>query len=464
VTRCGNPPRYLERKKAGARLGWRPPVLPDTALDLENLELHSRKRPRAADGGVLGHLGRLIHLDAALSVMLHAIKALVALFVNWLVLREFSIGNFVVWSVTSSILVVAAASDLGIGQYAVTRMINSARSEWGTHMSASLGALMPLALVAALIVFALIDGPTAYRAIMALLIALRTLTIPYSAVLNAANQFKIRKAVELSSYVLLALLVGALTFLHATVHLALLSLNASFFLGALLTAVLSTRYVPFHASLSSWSASRSMRVFRSAVPFTVNNLTGLLTYGGFMWLSSLVLPKQDVAKLAVLHAFVLMNAYQLYDVFLRSRQADLADPLRLPPYRALNLLIMLTMPVAFFLVGRQAVQLIDIRVHITSLEAVLFGLLLAFELGNLFAQSITQVRLALVARLNAYSALRAVMLVGFALAGFLPIAERARLPLLLGILALGSAVAFGYLIRNCRADWRDNNARGIHAG
>ena len=82
-------------------------------------------------------LRRLFSADAGLSLLLHALKALVALFVNWLVLRHFAVSDFVVWSVTSSILIVATASDLGIGQYTVTQLVSAKRSEWSRYVSES---------------------------------------------------------------------------------------------------------------------------------------------------------------------------------------------------------------------------------------------------------------------------------------------------------------------------------------
>ena len=132
----------------------------------------------------------------------------------------------------------------------------------------------------------------------------------------------------------------------------------------------------------------------------VNTLSGLLTYGGLIWLSSRVLPEAQVAKLAVLHSFVLINMYQLYDVFLKARQADLTSKARRSLYRRLNLLFMLALPPLFVLAGRQALALIGNPVDIGLLETALFGLFMAFEMGNLFVQSITQVNHGLVHRLH----------------------------------------------------------------
>ena len=403
---------------------------------------------------------RLFSLDAGLSLLMHGLKAGVALFVNWLVLRHFAVDDFLTWSVTSSILVIATASDFGVGQYTVTRLINSERSTWATAVSESLAAVAPLALLAGAFVFVAIGAPPAvYRLTMAVLLAARIATIPFAAVLNAVNQFKIRKMIELGGYVAAALGILFVIETDGDVRSALVLLNATFLLGALLTVVAAARYVPFLASIRIGSPLRSLHVFREAVPFTLNNLSGLATYGGFVWLASLSLPDPDAAKLAVLHGFVLVNLYQLYDVLLKARQADLADSRRLRPYGQLNLLVMLSLPPLFLLAGREALGLIGNPLVLATPETALFGLFMALELGNLFVQSVVQVRASLAHRLKDYSLVRSVMLASFAVAAFVPTAEGHRLIVLLALLSLGSALSFAYMWRIIRMNDVDGGHR-----
>ena len=396
---------------------------------------------------------RLILSDAGPSLAFHLLKALVALALNWLVLHHFPVKDFVTWSVTSSILIVATASDLGIGQYTTTRLINSSPDDWREHIGRGLTALIPLALVAFTFVLVVLSGPSLfYRAAMALLLAERIVTIPFVAVLHATNRFKIRKAIELGAYVGAALLVGGTAIIGADIHAALLALNAAFFVGQVLMAAAALGYLPANGRIRLTAPSRSLDTLRMAVPFMVNNVTGLLTYGGFIWLSSFALTQSDVATLAVLHSFFLINAYQIYDVVLKARQADLADPDRLPLFRMLNILLMVALPPAFLIAGPKAAALIDHRILLDPVDAALFGLFMTFELGNLFAQSIAQVNLTLAKRLNAYSMIKSGTLVSFALASSAPVAEIWRLPLLLALLSSGSAIAYLYLIRQIRRE------------
>lgn len=407
---------------------------------------------------------RLFSLDAGLSLLMHGLKAGVALFVNWLVLRHFAVDDFLTWSLTSSILIVATASDLGIAQYTVTRLINTPRAEWSKAVSESVNALIPLSVVAGGFVFlAINDAPLLYRSAMAILLAARIVTIPFWAVLNAVNQFKIRKVLELAGYLVAALGIMVIVQANGDIRVALVLLNATFLLSAVLNVAVAARYVSFKRSVQVAPLRESFavfrQVFRAALPFMLINVSGLLTYGGFVWLASLALPDRDAAKLAVLHGFVLVNLYQLYDVLLKARQADLADSRRLRPYGQLNVLVMLSLPPLFLLAGREALGLIGNPLVLATPETALFGLFMAFELGNLFVQSVVQVRASLTRRLNDYSLVRSAMLASFAVAAFVPTAEDHRLIVLLALLSLGSALSFAYMWRIIRMNDVDGGHR-----
>jgi len=341
---------------------------------------------------------------------------------------------------------IATASDLGIGQYTVMRLINSDHSEWPAHVSQSIGALLPLAIAAGVFVFLAIDGTSeTYKLAMASMLTIRILTIPFAAVLNALNQFKIRKAIDLVSYCLAALGIVIIVWSEREIELALLTLNATFVVGAILTVLAAAKFHPVRASISTSAIRPSLRVLRGAMPFMANNLTTLLTYGGFIWLCSLALPKADVAKLAVLHSFALVNLYQFYDVFLKARQADLADPEKVGPYRKLNALVLAATPVLFIIAGRDVLALIGNPVIIDTTTTVLFSLFMASELGNLYAQSIVQVKNSLVDRLKVYSIIRLGMLPVFLLIGNITSANDYRLYALIVLLSLLSIASYLYL-------------------
>lgn len=389
----------------------------------------------------------LLNWDSVISLVMHVLKALVALALNWIVLRSFGVDEFVVWSVTSSVLIVAAAADLGIGQYVVTQLINARRDEWSCYVGQGLGALLPMTLIATFFILIELDGPTwLYIAAMSLIAAIRFLTIPFAAVLNAANEYKIRKVIEFVAYLFALILITAAILGKGDVYTALIILNATFLIAAVLTVLIAKRHIRLRLVIGSIDVRQSWTVFRAAIPFTLNNLTGLLTYGGFIWLSSTVLNDDDVAKLAVLHTFVLTNLFQFYDVFLKARQADLGIAARLGSYIKVNFVVMLVLPLAFFVGGREALALIGIGdVSFTGVEAGLYGLFIGLELGNLFVQSLAQVNLALVGYLKAYAAMRMAVLAVFLLVGLLNVPSELALLILLGGLSVGSLATFTYL-------------------
>jgi hypothetical protein len=386
----------------------------------------------------------LMNGDAILSIAFHCAKALVALLVNWLVLKFYSVDDYVLWAVASSILMIAPTSEMGIGQLTVTRLIHNEKSEWRRILDEATYSLIPLMFLAGLFVFlALAHDSLGYASAMAVILAVRLIAIPYSAVLNAMNQFKARKAFEFIAYALAALLIWAIAVQGLEVRWALIVLNASFTVGAFGAILYARRFLPPRAAIRAESfreiRATTIALYRSSIPFMLVNLSGLLTYGGFIWAASFVLGTHEVAKLSILHAFILMNLYQVYDVFLKARQADLASPQLTLPYRRLNTLMILTLPVVFAVIGPPLLPLFSENVDYTRAEIALFGLFMACELGNLFALSVAQMRPAMISKLQRYCLLRLMIFFAFVLP-LLPMGDSVSS---LSILILGLSVISG---------------------
>lgn len=367
-------------------------------------------------------LRKLLLSDSSISLILHGLKSVLALAINWMVLAQFSSANYVTWAVSSSILVVATASDLGIGQYATTQLIHATPDRWTAIVRDSLVALAPLALGAVAFVYlALGNQPTVYKAAMATFIGLRVLSIPFGAVLNAVNQFKLRKAIEVCVYLASALLIAWVAYADKPVLWALLTLNALFMVGGFVTIRLAARYFDVRALwVNLPECARLGRVYRESVHFMANNLCGLLTYGGFIWVSSFILAEEALAKLAVLHTFILINAYQVYDVVLRARQADLIRAEHVKRMRILNTVLMVVCPIFAFIFGDALLSLITKGMEFSQGEIVLFSVFLVIELGFLLIQSVVQVSPQLVRLLSRYAlvklALQAMAVVTYSLA------------------------------------------------
>lgn len=350
-------------------------------------------------------LRRYFFSDTAISLFLHLLKLTIALAINWIILAQFPLADFAIWAITSSILIVATASDLGIGQYATAQLIHASNEQKKSIVLESTFALVPLSIVAVFFVyFALGNQPLFYKVAMVIFIGFRILTVPFGAVLNSVNQFKLRKVIELGIYIFSLAIVLWVAYSGESVLWALLAFNFAFMVGGFITIIVSRRYLEFHSiNLRQSSIFNIGQVYCSSVPFMVNNLTGLLTYGGFIWISSFILNTNDIARLSILHTFILINAYQIYDVTLRARQADLVYASYISKIRKVNIVLMVFYPLLVFIFGRELLSFVKEAVEFSKIEIFLFSAFVAIELGFLMVQSIAQVNKGLIPYLIRYS-------------------------------------------------------------
>lgn len=343
------------------------------------------------------HIAKLrciLFSDAGLSLLLHVVKSVLALLVNWIVLSRFPSVDYVTWAVTSSLLMVATASDLGIGQYTITRLMHTEREYWTSVLRESTVALLPLSLIGSVFVFfALGIQPVVYKVVMALCIGFRILTIPSGALLNAINQYKQRKAIEAVTYLFAAIAIAALAATQTPIIWVLLTLNIAFLAGGGITFLAGKRYlrVANNKSYSKYKEQAIGNLYRASYPYMLNNLTGLLTYGGLIWLCSFFLDTDALARLSILHTFILVNAYQIYDVFLKARQADMVNDKHVTMMGYVNSGLMLLSPVLVLLLGPTVLGWFAPRQIFSSLELSLFAAFLSLEFGFLFLQSVMQV-------------------------------------------------------------------------
>lgn len=330
--------------------------------------------------------------DGFVSLFFHGLKSLVVLYINWIVLNKLPNKDYVEWSITSSILMIATASDLGIGQHTVTLLIHSKKELRKNILFNSCVAITPLFLLSFIFVFLSLSGQKYYVFLMAFFVSLRLFSIPFGALLNATNNFKTRKIIEFVTYVFAAISISIILLYRKDVYLSLLSLNISFILGSIITILATLKYLPQNIFVRDISIFQTTtKVFLGSLPYLVNNLTALLTYGGFIWFSSFVLPDISIGKLAVLHSFLFMTLYQVYDVFLRSKQADLILPLKITFLLKLNKYIILFACIFLILAGKYFLKFIAPGMIFTITEIIYFSLFVLVEFFYLIIQSIVQV-------------------------------------------------------------------------
>jgi hypothetical protein len=400
-------------------------------------------------------LRRALLSDSGLSLLLHGLKSGLALLVNWLVLAHFASADYVTWAVTSSVLIVATASDLGIGQYTTTRLLHTPRGQWSMVLREATAALLPLSLIGSIFVYVALGAqPAVYKAAMATCIGLRILTIPSGALLNAINQFKLRKAIETTVYLAAAAVIAVLAWTQAPILCALLALNIAFLFGGGLTVVAARRHVPATqiACASTPAPAQSLRtVYWSSAPYLVNNLTGLLTYGGFIWLCSLFLATEALARLSVLHTFILINAYQIYDVLLKSRQGDLIHAEHAARMGRVNTALMALTPVLALTLCPTVLGWFAPRLSFPDAELLLFGAFLSLEFGFLYLLSVMQVDPAKAAVLTRCSLVKFVAQ-ATTLSACIAMQTRATtlIPFLLAV-SLTTAVGYAICLRQLRS-------------
>lgn len=347
--------------------------------------------------GTIGHMVKFrsaLLSDSGLSLLLHVLKSALALLVNWIILARFPSVDYVTWAVTSSLLMVATASDLGIGQYTTTRLLHIRREYWTSVLREATIALFPLSLLGAVFVFvALGTQPAVYKVAMAIGIGFRILTIPSGALLNAINQFKLRKAIEAATYLFAATAIAAMAITKVPIIWALLTLNIAFLVGGFVTVVISRRQlmVANNTSVTAYQQQAIGTLYRASYPYMLNNMTGLLTYGGLIWLCSFFLDTEALARLSVLHTLILINSYQIYDVLLKARQGDMVNAKHVARMGQVNTLLMLLTPVLALLLAPSVLGWFAPRQIFSSLELVLFAAFLSLEFGFLYLQSVIQV-------------------------------------------------------------------------
>jgi hypothetical protein len=330
--------------------------------------------------------------EGFVSLFFHGLKSIVVLFINWIILNKLDSKDYVVWSITSSVLMIATASDLGIGQHTVTLLIHAKKELRKSILINACIAISPLFLLSFGFVYLSLSGAAYYVFLMALFVSFRLFSIPFGALLNATNKFKIRKIIELITYVIAAIEILAIVHFKKDVNLSLLALNISFIIGSAITVLIALKDVPNNPVVLDGSIFKStLTVLRGSLPFLVNNLTGLLTYGGFIWISSFVLPGFLIAKLSVLHSFLFMTLYQVYDVFLRSKQADLTLPEKIKFILKLNRFLALATSVFMLIAGIFLLKIIAPKLQFSIFELLFFLIFVIVEFCYLIIQSIVQV-------------------------------------------------------------------------
>lgn len=267
-----------------------------------------------------------------ISLAAFGVKGAASVAVSIFLANKLGASEFALWSAVFSFGIVLSLADLGIGQLLLTSFFEG--NFKGRDPEVMLwNAVAAMSMLAAALLFC---APAALRSSPAIadlpgvfpitaLIVLRLPLIPFGAMLSAAARFHERKVIEAASYVVGATAVAVATQFGTSLALMLVLMNGAITGGSVLAAARAVSLSPAGLRIRGVASSEVWHLYRGAWPYFVNNLSGLVVYGGFVALSSWALPTDNLAKLAVLHGFVFMQVFQVFDLVFRSNQTRLDD-------------------------------------------------------------------------------------------------------------------------------------------
>lgn len=257
-------------------------------------------------------------------------KGICAFVINYCVANRLSVEHFALWSTFFSFGTILSVADCGLGQLVLTTLHEQKRAETGDArlLSNSVAGLGVLSTVAFLCVLALFAYGNAFAGIswkeaIVALIVFRLVAIPYGAVLSAQDRFHERKLIESLSYAAAGAFIWAACRMGWGVSAMLFGLNAVVSLGAFATCVRASALISSKFRFEFVDRAHVIRLLADAFPYFVNNLSGVVVYGGFVAISSFVVGEGDIAKLSLLHNLIFLHLYQLFDVIFRTTQVQM---------------------------------------------------------------------------------------------------------------------------------------------
>lgn len=323
----------------------------------------------------------------------HGFKVIAVLFLNYVLLNNLSSSDFTQYSVAVSILTVATAFDFGLGQYVISKIILDPQKNYLYVLKEAVTALIPLAGLAG--VFILIEfqnDNNSYNILMSMIIFLRIILIPFSAILNAYNQYKIRKIVEFIIYLGLIIFYIIIIHLKFQIEFMVFTLNLLLLTGSIILFFITKKLNKF--SITDFIKIKSEYSYVSyykSFPYALSILVGLLTYGGFIWISKYIVTELDLQKIVIMQTFIMIPACQIYEVALNSRQADLAAKFSINDKLALSLLGMFAIP-CLVLLANYLFQFQITKFALNFIDLILFSFFVSFEVGFIFIKTVIQVR------------------------------------------------------------------------
>ena len=257
-----------------------------------------------------------------LSISAFAAKAIFAFVLNWMAANYLSVEAFSLWATFFSFAMVLSAGDLGVGQYILTFMVESEDNiQRNFHFNSGLSALFfltfPVLLISIIFVyFSRMDNY--FGALLCVLLVLKLPLIAYSSLLQVKGRLHEKRIFDAIPYVLAVPMSYALHLFDASVYVQLLAINTLLLGGGILTFVRCLYLGSPRFSLMRFNSIKT--TLKSALPYLLNNASGILIYGGFVSIFGFYLDAYHLAVLAIYHTIILSLGYQAYEVIFRQYQ------------------------------------------------------------------------------------------------------------------------------------------------
>ncbi len=328
-----------------------------------------------------------------ISNLAFVVKALSLLGMSVILVESVSTKEFALWSLLVSVSLFFTLSDLGVGQYLLRQLVayrkdTKLEGELIKSVAASNILLMVVVLLFIVVGFfglrympRLGDVNGYELGLFVALVSVRSLLIPYFAQLSANEWFYIRKNIEAFSSLLALLVVWWLIGLNTSVVEMIIVYQLVITVSGVLAPIFchykgAPSLVVFRAG-----SERINSVFSESFPYFINNLSLLITRGGFVFLVGFLVGDAELAEIAVYYAVFFQVFYQVFDMVIRIIQPKILLEPEL--YKKARLFFVMSMGVfvlGVFFFGETFVNLLYPNIHTHFYTMLAFAILSISEI------------------------------------------------------------------------------------
>lgn len=324
-------------------------------------------------------------------------KGVFSLILSFLVINNFSVDMFALWSVFFSLAMLLSISDLGIGQYIVTKIIdNDGSYKPDRLLSMTTQVIISIFILGSILLTLFHDYILQEDAVsftLLIIVLARILAIPYGAFIQAKGLYHERKLIEAMTYLF------ALIYVYFAIEYHVESQEIIFTVNLILSVfllLLIVRAKSLHFPSLTWEMyplKDYQTVLSRSFPYFANNCSGLIIYGGFIYILSHIVSNEVLAMVSIFHTILFMNLYQCFELIYRTLQVNIKEDeffIRI----VIATILMIGIIVLFFLFfGKQILSLIFLNYDFVLIDLVAFSGYLAVEILFLLFTSKAQIHL-----------------------------------------------------------------------